>query len=64
MRITGAGSAFPANRYEQKEITAALKEAWQSRLDNPEVLDRLHSRCGVEQRHLVLPLEAYDRVTT
>jgi alkylresorcinol/alkylpyrone synthase len=64
MRIIGAGSAFPANTYEQQEITAALKEAWQSQLDNPQVLDRLHSRCGVERRHLVLPLEAYDRVTT
>ena len=64
MRIIGAGSAFPGNRYEQKEITAALKEAWGPRLDNPEVLDRLHSRCGVERRHLTLPLEAYDRVTT
>ena len=64
MRIVGAGSAFPGNTYEQQEITAALKEAWQAQLDNPEVLDRLHSRCGVERRHLVLPLEAYDRVTT
>src|SRR6476646_11583363 len=64
MRIIGAGSAFPGNIYEQQEITSALKEAWQSQLDNPEVLDRLHSRCGVERRHMVLPLEAYDRVTT
>lgn len=64
MRIIGAGSAFPENTYEQQEITSALKEAWQSQLANPEVLDRLHSRCGVERRHLVLPLEAYDRVTT
>jgi alkylresorcinol/alkylpyrone synthase len=64
MRIIGAGSAFPGNIYEQQEITSALKEAWQSQMDNPEVLDRLHSRCGVERRHLVLPLEAYERVTT
>jgi alkylresorcinol/alkylpyrone synthase len=64
MRIIGAGSAFPGNTYKQQEITAALKEAWKSEMDNPDVLDRLHSRCGVDQRHLVLPLEAYDRVTT
>jgi alkylresorcinol/alkylpyrone synthase len=64
MRIIGAGSAFPENTYRQQEVTSALKEAWQTKLDNPEVLDRLHSRCGVEQRHLVLPLEAYERVTT
>jgi alkylresorcinol/alkylpyrone synthase len=64
MRIIGAGSAFPGNVYEQQAITSALQEAWQSQLDNPEVLHRLHSRCGVERRHLTLPLEAYDRVTS
>jgi alkylresorcinol/alkylpyrone synthase len=64
MRIIGAGSAFPGNIYEQQVITSALKEAWQAKLDNPEVLDRLHSRCGVERRRLVLPLETYDNVTT
>ena len=64
MRIIGAGSAFPGNIYEQQQITSALKDTWQSQLDNPDVLDRLHSRCGVRRRHLVLPLEAYDRVTT
>jgi len=64
MRIIGAGSAFPENIYEQQVITSALKEIWQSQLENPEVLDRLHSRCGVDSRRLVLPLEAYDRVTT
>jgi alkylresorcinol/alkylpyrone synthase len=64
MRIIGAGSAFPANLYEQQSITAALKEAWQARMENPDVLDRLHSRCGVKRRHLVLPLEAYERLTT
>lgn len=64
MRIIGAGSAFPENLYEQQDITAALKEAWRPRMENPDVLDRLHSRCGVERRHLVLPLEAYERVTT
>ena len=64
MKIIGAGSAFPGNAYEQQAITSALKDAWQPRMENPEVLDRLHSRCGVERRHLVLPLEAYERVTT
>lgn len=64
MRIIGAGSAFPGNLYEQQDITAALKEAWRPRMENPDVLDRLHSRCGVERRHLVLPLEAYERVIT
>ncbi|MGC2694306.1 MAG: 3-oxoacyl-[acyl-carrier-protein] synthase III C-terminal domain-containing protein [Candidatus Angelobacter sp.] len=64
MRIAGAGSAFPSNVYEQKAITSALKETWQEHLDQPAVLDRLHNHCGVERRHLVLPLEAYDRIET
>jgi alkylresorcinol/alkylpyrone synthase len=64
MRIIGAGTAFPENTYEQQAITATLKEAWQSQMDNPATLDRLHARCGVDRRHLVLPLEAYDRVTS
>jgi alkylresorcinol/alkylpyrone synthase len=64
MRIIGAGCAFPGNIYEQQVITSALKEIWHSQLENPEVLDRLHSRCGVDRRRLVLPLEAYDRVKT
>lgn len=33
-------------------------------MENPEVIDRLHSRCGVERRHLVLPLQAYERLAT
>lgn len=62
MRIAGAGAAFPTHSYSQQEITNALKTQWKDRLDRPELLDRLHSRCGVERRHLVLPLEAYEGV--
>jgi alkylresorcinol/alkylpyrone synthase len=64
MRIAGAGSAFPDNAYPQQAITSALKTAWQAKLEHPAVLERLHSNCGVERRHLVLPLEAYDGITT
>jgi alkylresorcinol/alkylpyrone synthase len=64
MRIISAGAAFPENVYRQEAITAALKDAWGSRLQRPAVLDRLHGHCGVEQRHLVMPLEGYHGVTT
>jgi alkylresorcinol/alkylpyrone synthase len=64
MRIISAGTAFPEHVYRQEEITTALKDAWGSRLERPAVLDRLHAHCGVEQRHLVLPLEGYHAVTT
>lgn len=62
MRIVGAGAAFPPYRYEQQAITNALKTQWADRLPRAEVLDRLHARCGVQNRHLVLPLDAYDNV--
>jgi alkylresorcinol/alkylpyrone synthase len=62
MRIVSAASAFPEHAYPQQAITGALQRLWKGRLDNPEVLDRLHSRCGVNQRHLVLPLDEYEKI--
>ena len=64
MKIAGAGSAFPQHVYPQAAIAAALKDLWRDRLENPALLDRLHSRCGVERRHMVLPLEAYPALDT
>lgn len=64
MKIVSAASAFPNHVYTQQSIAAALKNLWQDHLEKPEVLDRLHSRCGVSRRHMVLPLEAYERITS
>ncbi len=64
MRIAGVASAFPRHYYRQEEIAAALAERWADRLENPKVLDRLLSRVGVKGRHLALPIEAYDNLTT
>jgi alkylresorcinol/alkylpyrone synthase len=64
MRIAGAGSAFPQYVYDQQAIVAALKDYWGERLERPELLHRLHSRSGVETRHLVLPTEAYASLDT
>lgn len=64
MKIAGAGSAFPKNAYPQQAITDALKQLWRDDLRNPGTLDRLHSRCGVERRHMALPLEQYPAVDT
>jgi alkylresorcinol/alkylpyrone synthase len=64
MKIASAASAFPKHRYDQNTIVGALKRFWGERLENPELLARLHARAGVETRHLVLPLEAYDRLDT
>jgi alkylresorcinol/alkylpyrone synthase len=64
MRIAGVGSAFPRHYYSQQQIAAALKRHWSERLEKPEVLDRLFARVGVKGRHLALPIEAYDDLTT
>jgi len=59
MRVVSAASAFPGHVYEQASITAALEKLWSGRLPNSRLLSRLHSRTGVERRHLALPLESY-----
>lgn len=64
MRIISAGSALPEHAYGQEAVTGALKSIWQSELSNPETLDRLHARCGVEQRYFTLPLETYPTLKT
>ncbi len=60
-RIAGVASALPEYRYPQEAITAALKHHWNGSLARPELLDRLHTRAGVEYRHLAFPLEQYAR---
>jgi len=62
VKIISAASAFPKYLFRQQAVTGALKGLWQDQMQKPELLDRLHSRCGVEQRHFVLPLEAYERI--
>jgi len=63
-RIAGVAGAFPRNYYRQEEIVAALRRHWSDKLNNPDVLDRLHMRVGVDGRHLTLPTEAYDDLNT
>lgn len=62
MIIASAATAFPANNYSQAEITRALESVWKDKLENPQILTRLHERCGVERRNLVLKLAEYDRL--
>jgi alkylresorcinol/alkylpyrone synthase len=54
-------SALPEYRYPQAVITPALKHHWNGSLARSELLDRLHTRAGVEHRHLAFPLERYAR---
>lgn len=62
MRIAGAGSAFPRHLYNQQQISEALIHLCKDQIGKPETVRRLHARCGVERRHLALPLEAYGKL--
>jgi alkylresorcinol/alkylpyrone synthase len=57
MRIASVGTAYPPYRYPQTVITEALKERMQDKLETPGIMDRLHSNCGVDYRHIMFPLE-------
>ncbi len=59
MKIAGVASAFPEHYYSQEVLAAAAQEFWGERLEVPNLAKRLFERCGVEGRHLTLPLEAY-----
>ncbi len=64
MKIVNAASAFPNHSYSQREISGAIGKNWEGRLLRPEFLDRLHAHCGVERRHLSLPLQQYEKLET
>jgi len=64
MRIVGAGTAFPKHYYPQSVLIAALEHHWGSRMENPQMLRRLHTRTGVDGRFLCLPLEEYPGLDT
>src|SRR5258708_10175274 len=57
MRIASVGTAFPPHRYPQAVITEALKERMQDRPEIPGIMNRLHSNCGVDFRHIMYPLD-------
>ena len=57
-------SAVPEYRFPQEVITAAFKGYWNTKLQEPEKLDWLHSRVGVDFRHLAFPLDRYPQFST
>jgi alkylresorcinol/alkylpyrone synthase len=63
MRIASVGTAFPPHRYPQAVITEALKERMQDKLEIPAIMNRLHSNCGVDYRHIMFPLETLGTIS-
>jgi len=64
MRIIGASSAYPPHYYTQEVLLSALRDYWAGQLPYPDLLDRFHSRAGVEGRHLARPLADYYEMKT
>ena len=64
MKIASAASAFPKHYYSQKFLLEKLQEYWGDRLRNPQMLARLHRNVAVEGRHLAIPPEKYNEITT
>ncbi len=64
MKIAGVGRALPPHYYDQPTLLAALQRRWAGQFFNPERLERLHRNVLVGGRHLALPLEEYEGLTT
>ena len=63
MRIASVASAFPKNRYDQYVLLSALKKHWGPKMENPQFIERLHGRVGVDTRNLALTIEEYEGLT-
>ncbi|MBA3279846.1 MAG: type III polyketide synthase [Geodermatophilaceae bacterium] len=61
-RIASVAAALPEYRYGQADITAMVTDLVLPSGHSPALLQRLHGNAGVEQRHLVLPLEDYAKL--
>jgi alkylresorcinol/alkylpyrone synthase len=64
VRIAAVGRALPPHFYDQETLLAALKKRWALRHMNLDRLERLHKNVLVGGRHLALPIEEYDGLTT
>ena len=64
MQIVSTASAFPKHYYSQEMLLAALQQFWGERIDNPNVLRRLHRHVGVDGRYLSIPKEEYLTMKT
>ena len=59
MKIVSAASAYPKHYYSQDVLASAFAAYWGPQLGNPQMVERLHSRVGVDGRYLALPMDGY-----
>ena len=64
MRILAVRGVLPPYRHTQTEITDAFAAAIARPGLDERVLRTLHGNCGVDQRHLVMPIGEYGRLET
>ncbi|HEY5882106.1 MAG TPA: 3-oxoacyl-[acyl-carrier-protein] synthase III C-terminal domain-containing protein [Nakamurella sp.] len=64
MRILSVRGVLPPHRHTQAEITDAFAAAIARPGLDERVLRSLHGNCGVDQRHLVMPIGEYGRLET
>jgi alkylresorcinol/alkylpyrone synthase len=58
-RIIAVAPATAPHRYQQSDLTAMFADLVGLGQERRELLDRLHTSCGVRHRHLALPIEDY-----
>ncbi len=64
MKIAAVGSALPPNYYDQETLLDTLRRRWSDHYFNLDRLERLHKNVLVGGRHLALPIEDYEGLTT
>jgi alkylresorcinol/alkylpyrone synthase len=64
MRIAAVGSALPPHIYDQDALIEAFRKHWAERHFNLDRLEQLHRNVLVGGRHLALPMEEYDELTS
>jgi len=63
-RIVAVAPVLPDHAYAQDRITAEIGTLVTTDPARAALLARLHASCGVERRHLALPLERYRSLTS
>ena len=64
MKIAAVQSALPRHAYDQETLTAQLRRVWAERPEVARRLAVLHGNVRVDRRHLTLPRERYEELST